>query len=919
MRDRRLGREGWDVVSPLLDTALELAGEERSAWIASLRGRDPALAAAVESLLEEHNALRHEGFLEGPPPRPPPASLAGLALGPYTLRSLIGQGGMGSVWLAERSDGRFQGVAAVKLLNASLVGREGEARFLREGNILARLQHPHIAHLTDAGLSPSGQPYLILERVEGEPIDRYCDARRLAIHERIRLFLDVLGAVAHAHANLIVHRDLKPSNVLVDKDGQVKLLDFGIAKLLEPEAGGGEAIGPTREGEAAMTPAYAAPEQLTGGQVTTATDVYALGVLLYVLLSGRHPAGPNPGSFAELVKAIVDTEALRLSDAAVMGGTSAGRTATETAARRGTHPRKLRASLRGDLDNIVAKALRKPPAERYASVEALADDLRRHLRDEPVSARPDSFAYRAAKFARRHRGGVVAAAVAALAALAGTLGIAWQAREAQKQRDAAQAQLARATATNDFMGFLLSVGAPAGKRFDATELLEQGEMLIDRQFAGNDPMRVEMLVTVGRQYMATERWDKAKPALERAAEIASRSGDSALRARALCPLAALKMLNGERQQAADLMDRALTELPYEPQHLLQRAECLTDLSAFGYFTEEAEPMIRNASAALEALARTPISTTTQRIDAQASLAYGYYLARQNEKADQAFAEVVRALERAGRERTGATADALNNWGLVHFLGDIARAEPLFRRAVELHRSIESADSIAPTVTYNHAGVLLKLARYPEAERLLDETIRTAGARKEQRIELDAMMLLADLYIETGALARAEAQLAKVTPLVDGPRFESIRVRALWAYYHGRLAMARGDPALARSRFAEARELFEGRKAKIAMNVLALIGLARAEQALAQGAAAATAAEGAMTLAESFVEKDAPSYLVGLSRLAMGEVQVASGQGDAARASFEAALGHLERTVGADHPAAKDARSRALATTSRLKP
>ena len=809
-----MGRERWDVVSPLLDAALDLAGEERSAWIASLRARDPAMAAAVESLLGEHDALLQDAFLEGPPPRSPQASLAGLALGAYTLRSLIGQGGMGSVWLAERSDGRFQGVAAVKLLNASLVGREGEARFRREGNILARLQHRHIAHLIDAGLSPSGQPYLVLERVEGEHIDRYCDARSLAIEERIRLFLDVLGAVAHAHANLIVHRDLKPSNVLVGRDGQVKLLDFGIAKLLEPETGGEEAVGLTRDGEAALTPEYAAPEQLTGGQVTTATDVYALGVLLYMLLCGRHPAGASTGSVAELVKAIVDTEALRLSEAAVTASTAAGGAPRETAARRGTHPRKLQALLRGDLDNIVTKALRKHPAERYASVEAMAGDLRRHLRDEPVSARADSFAYRAAKFVRRNRGGVAAAVVVVLAALAGTAGIAWQAREAQRQRDAAQAQLARATATNDFMGFLLSVGAPAGKRFAVTELLEQGEMLIDRQFAGNDPMRVEMLVAVGRQYMASERWDKATPALERAAEIASPSSDPALRAQALCPLAALKMLNGERRQAADLMDRALAELPDEPQYVLQRAECLTDFSAFGYFTEEAEPMIRNASAALEALARTPISTTTQRIDAQASLAYGYYLARQNEKADQAYAEVVRALERAGRERTGLMSDALNNWGLVHFVGDIARAEPLFRRSVELRRSIETADSITPTVSYNHAGVLLKLARYPEAERLLEETIRTAGARKEQRIELDAMMQLAEVYIETGALARAAAQLAKLTPLARWSAFRQHEASPVGLLPRP-LAVARGNPALARTRFAEAIELFEGRKAKIA--------------------------------------------------------------------------------------------------------
>ena len=555
---------------------------------------------------------------------------------------------MGSVWLAERSDGRFQGVAAVKLLNASLVGREGEARFRREGNILARLQHPHIAHLTDAGLSPSGQPYLVLERVEGEHIDQYCDARSIAIDERIRLFLDVLGAVAHAHANLIVHRDLKPSNVLVGREGQVKLLDFGIAKLLEPEAGGGEAIGLTREGEAAMTPAYAAPEQLTGGQVTTATDVYALGVLLYVLLSGRHPAGATTGSVAELIKAIVDTEAPRPSEAAVMAGTAAGSTARETAARRGTHPRKLQALLRGDLDNIVAKALRKRPAERYASVEALADDLRRHLRDEPVSARADSFAYRAAKFVRRHRGGVVATVIVVLAAVAGTLGIAWQAREAQRQRDAAQAQLARATATNEFMAFLLSVAAPAGKKFAVSDLLEQGEMLIDKQFAGNDPTARG---DAGRRRTAVRcggTLGQGDAGLGAGRRIAGRSDDPRPTGPGpLCPLAFLYMLNGEREKASALMAQALAKLPDDPQYLAPARRVPDGLERFGFFTGEAEEMIRHAPAALELLDRTPVSTPNKRIDIQAALAYGYYLARQNEKADQAYAEVV-ACARAGR-------------------------------------------------------------------------------------------------------------------------------------------------------------------------------------------------------------------------------------------------------------------------------
>ena len=217
---QRLRRDRWRAVSPHLDRALELTGDQRAAWLASLRAEDAALAADVEALLAEHQDLTREGFLEAPPPAPPAqASSRARRSAPTRCVSPIGQGGMGSVWLAERSDGRFQGQAAVKLLNASLVGHAGEARFRREGSILARLRHPHIAHLIDAGVSPAGQPYLVLEHVDGERIDRYCDERGLGVEARLRLFLDVLAAVAHAHANLIVHRDLKPSNVLVD-DGR---------------------------------------------------------------------------------------------------------------------------------------------------------------------------------------------------------------------------------------------------------------------------------------------------------------------------------------------------------------------------------------------------------------------------------------------------------------------------------------------------------------------------------------------------------------------------------------------------------------------------------------------------------------------------------------------------------------------------
>jgi serine/threonine-protein kinase len=378
----------WQAISPHLDRALDLPEEECAAWLASLREEDAELATDVQTLLQEHRALAEEGFLENQSTGSPQhVALAGRTVGAYRLRAPIGHGGMSSVWLADRSDGRFERSVAVKILSIALAGR-GEARFRREGRLLASLSHSHIAQLMDAGVLPAGEPFLVLEYVDGEPIDAYCDHHALDTDARIRLFLDVLGAVAHAHANLIVHRDIKPPNVLVTKDGQVKLLDFGIAKLIDDDERSGVATVLTQEGGRALTPAYAAPEQVTGGVVTTATDVYALGVLLFVLLTDRHPAAGSLQSPAELFKAIVEIDPPRPSDCA------AG---------------NRRRALRGDLDTIVGKALKKKPGERYTSVTAFADDLRRYLRNEPIAARPDTIPYRTTKFVRRNRLAVTAA------------------------------------------------------------------------------------------------------------------------------------------------------------------------------------------------------------------------------------------------------------------------------------------------------------------------------------------------------------------------------------------------------------------------------------------------------------------------------------------------------------------------------
>ncbi len=388
-----LDRERWRVITSHLNDLLDLDETERTSSLSALCDADPVLAADLRMLLDEHRELAAERFLEDAPNGPEPG-LAGQKIGAYTLLAPIGHGGMGGVWLAERSDGRFDRRVAVKFLNIALAGR-GEARFRREGMLLARLTHPHIAQLLDAGVSPAGQPYLVLEFVDGEPIDRYCERLQLPVEARIRLVLDVLGAVAHAHANLIVHRDLKPSNVMVDRGGQVKLLDFGIAKLIEEEAIAGGATALTRDGGAALTPEYAAPEQMTGDAITTATDVYALGIVSYVLLTGRHPAGGTLRSTADIVRSVVEVEPPRMSTVAATPA--------------------LKRQLRGDLDTIIAKAVRKRPEDRYVSVTALADDLNRYLQHLPISARPETMLYRAAKFVRRNRAPVAATALTIVA------------------------------------------------------------------------------------------------------------------------------------------------------------------------------------------------------------------------------------------------------------------------------------------------------------------------------------------------------------------------------------------------------------------------------------------------------------------------------------------------------------------------
>lgn len=900
-----LSPDRWREISPYLDQVLSLSEGERTAWLAAFRTEKSDLADLLERLLEEHRAAAQEHFLEREPPRPTSeASSTGEIVGVYKLISPIGEGGMGNVWLADRVDGRFERQVAVKFLNFAVASQTAAERFKREGRILGQLVHPHIAELIDAGVTPKGEPYLVLEYVDGKQIDEYCDEHTLGVDARIALFLDVLGAVAHAHANLVVHRDIKPSNVLVSSKGDAKLLDFGIAKFLAEDTNSSAATMLTLEGGGALTPLFAAPEQVSGGAISTATDTYGLGVLLYVLLTGVHPAGRGPHSPADLLKSITEVDAPPASQAVESPN------GTAPAERRNTTPEKLHRRLQGDLDTIVAKTLKKNPRERYTSVAALEDDLRRFLRHEPISARPDTVGYRVATFVRRNRPAVALAAIAILAVIAGVTGTLLQARTARKQRDFALHQLARAEAVNDLDGYVLSNAAPSGKPFTVNDLLAGAEHIVRRQ-QGDDTTRAEMLISIGRQYTVQDEYQKARSLLEEAYALSRKVPELTTRARAACGLGQVLSRTGDTARGDALFHQGFNELPDDPLYVVERVTCLLRGSEIASNSGQQGEALARAETAQRLLVQSSFRTDPMQLDALISLAGAYDDIGDRGRANEAYQKAVAQLVVLGRDDTQMARILFNNWGIMlQLAGRPLDAERALRHTIEISRDGSPDGSASPATIGNYGVSLYELGRLDEAA---DYTERAYAKAKKAGDDISMSQDLfhrARIYRARGEVARAEEMLTEVEPRLRQklpPRHIAFAILEL---ERGLNAQARGDLSGAIKHLDESLEMMEtlaskGReptdyegKTLVKRSGIAL-QLGRTEDARAD-ASRALPLLGKACLPGSY------SADVGRAYLALGQALRAEGRFDEAQSAFQSAEAHLADALGPDHPDARAA-------------
>jgi len=843
-------------IEDLFEQALEWPETERAARLAENCGEDDALRSEVQALLQAND--RASGILDrGRPPIAPSTPLSplspllplrgaegdgrGIRIGAYALLRELGHGGMGAVWLAERADGQFHRRVALKIIRSGPYSLDMHRRFLAERQILATLDHPNIARLLDGGFTEEGRPYLVMEYVDGLPIDEHCDRHRLDVEARLRLFHTVAMTVQHAHRNLIVHRDLKPSNILVTRDGMPKLLDFGVAKILGP----GAALGapPTQTGRLPMTPEYASPEQVRGDPITTASDVYSLGVLLYELLCGSRPYDLGAASPARIVAAVCDTEPQRPSRRLRRAEGKAGEEGTTIdpaaiAASRSTSPERLVRRLEGDPDAIVMAALRKEPTSRYASAEALAQDMANHLDALPVRAYRGGSAYRARKFLRRHRVEALAAAGVALSLLAGAGAASWQALAASRERDHAQeaqqvaeaerdrAQevtsvlvdlfaasdpkeaalqdtaaarallrlgMTRAEALDDqpllqatLLDALGGVHANLGHWGDAESLIARGLRLRSQKLGNDDPEVARSLVHLGVVARRRGRYDEAERLLREALGIQTAAfGEKNLEvAQTLHHLGFLAPYQGHPRHAIELY-RQVLDIRRDllgPEHPLI-AQALMDESAAMRRAGEldvAERRIREALAMRERL----LGPDDPEV-AQSLLHLGDLLRERGDSDDQAEGLFRRALDiqrRALGDPHPALAHGMNSLALV--LSDKGRHEEaveLMRQILDYRQGHYGPRSPAVAEALRSLGVALRFqGRFGEAEVAHGEALEIWQENLGDRHAAVAgeLRMLAAVYVAEGRYPEAASSLTTAAEIIRDTSGERHPLRAV---------------------------------------------------------------------------------------------------------------------------------------------
>lgn len=861
-------------VDELFDAVIDRPPDERAAWLDEHCG-DAYLRAEVEALLRAHDETH--GILDGnalalaspllTPARPD-------RIGPFRLRRELGRGGMGVVYLADRDDGQYRQRVAIKVLRNTPDTEDLHRRFVAERQILASLNHPNIAQLLDGGLTAWHVPFLVMEYVDGVPITTHCDRHHLTIEERLHLFRDVCAAVHHAHQNLVIHRDIKPSNILVTSDRRVKLLDFGIAKLVNPVLG--PADQPlTRTDWRVMTPEYASPEQVRGESLTTASDVYALGVLLYELLCGRRPHRITSGSPQDLEEVIVRREPALPSVAITRppsdgaGGQPGVPTADAIAAERGVPPERLRRRLTGDLDAIVMMALRKEPARRYGSAEMLWEDIQRHLDGLPVLAQGDSRWYRARKFLGRHRVETIAAAVVAASLVAGTTVAVRQAAVARRERDRAEQALGQSRAVTDFLVRLFRTPAPAGatrEQVTARDMLATGAARID-QLTGQPLLQAQMLDALGRVNSQLGRFAEAEQMLRRALELRrARLGDThadvaatlthlsdvlaqsgrmdearrlsrealAIQRRVLGPnhpdvAVALATMAGRAPDlaAAESLYRAARDIQRVALGPYDRAVALTDrdlagiLQARGKY-DEAEAMLRESLAIVERDSGPDHASAAMGMVVLGDLLRVYR--NRPAEAESLYDRALGILRPESSDRPSRLVGALSGLEhLTHGRGDHVRAEAFAREILDAHR--RSLGTEHPITTEAMEGIAEHLAargRYVEAERVLLE----AAGLLHQRVGPDhlrtgvVLMTLGRVRAAAGRLDEAEPDLRRALAIVERADVPANEYVAAAAALLADVVRRQGRPAEANALFDRAATTFRSMAPRSGYDVLA---------------------------------------------------------------------------------------------------